>query len=121
MEQGNRHDRGRGRSGIARRQEKSIQGTYWIGTLSAERYPERPTLKEGFQYIKGQLEQGEGGFKHWQVLLVSKTKHRLSRIIKEYPHCHWELCRSKAANEYVWKEETRIEGTQFEEGEVSFD
>lgn len=30
--------------------------------------------------------------------------------------CHGELSRSEAASDYVWKEDTRVEGTQFEMG-----
>lgn len=38
--------------------------------------------------------------------------------VKEYSceTAHCELSRSEAADEYVWKEDTRIEGTQFEIG-----
>lgn len=97
---------------------KSIQGRYWIGTFSAEHHPDNPCLKEGYCYIKGQMEKGDGGFEHWQVMLVSTKKMRLCRVIKDYPGAHWELTRSKASSDYVWKEATRVEGTQFEEGEV---
>jgi len=33
---------------------------------------------------------------------------------------HWELSRSDAAAEYVWKEDTRVPGTQFEFGSRPF-
>jgi len=69
------------------------------------------------RYIKGQLETGQGGFLHWQVYVILATKSRqraVKSIFGDSSHC--ELTRSVAAAEYVWKEDTRVEGTQFELG-----
>nr|WAE43216.1 MAG: replication associated protein [Cressdnaviricota sp.] len=93
------------------------QGKYWLLTIPHHLY--QPFLGDGMSYIKGQLERGEGGFLHWQVLVCYTNKVRAARIKVQFGDgCHCELSRSAAANEYVWKEETRIEGTQFSLGEL---
>lgn len=69
------------------------------------------------QYVRGQRELGAGGFEHWQILVAFKKKIRLLGVKRFFgEQCHSELSRSAAADAYVWKEETRIEGTQFELG-----
>lgn len=42
--------------------------------------------------------------------------NKITSVKKYFPTSHCELARSEAASEYVWKEETRVEGTQFEFG-----
>jgi len=94
------------------------QGKYWCITIKEDEFQPEGLL-EGLCWIKGQLEQGEGGFRHWQVVCCAERKLRLRGIKRIFsPTAHCELSRSSAANDYVWKEETRIEGTQFEYGEV---
>lgn len=54
---------------------------------------------------------------HWQVLVIFKKKIRLAgvkRVFGDYAHC--EPSRSAAADEYVWKDDTSVEGTRFELG-----
>lgn len=81
-----------------------------------------PHLPRGVKYVKGQLEQGEEtGFIHWQMLWVFEKKVRLGGVKAFFvENVHAELCRSNAANDYVWKEETRVGGTQFELGRLPF-
>jgi hypothetical protein len=43
---------------------------------------------------------------------------RRTALIREVGNGHWEATRSAAAREYVWKEATRVSGTQFEMGEL---
>jgi len=97
-----------------------MQGRYFLLTIPYHEFT--PWLPPTVQYIKGQLEQGSTtGFVHWQVLVAFKTKVRLAgvkNVFGEGIHC--ELSRSSAANDYVWKEDTRIEGTQFELGKLAF-
>jgi len=69
--------------------------------------------------IRGQLELAASGFRHWQVVVRLKQKQRLSGVKKLFPsETHAEPTRSAAALAYVWKEETRVPGTQFQLGEV---
>lgn len=95
------------------------QGVYWIGTIKHELFT--PWLPPNVSWIKGQLELGEGGFLHWQIVLCLRRKQSLLWFGHAFgPDTHWELTRSAAANDYVWKEATRIEGTQFELGAIPF-
>lgn len=93
------------------------QGRYWLITLSCAHHPEQPTLKTPLVYMKGQKEVGEGGFEHWQILVVASkrvSRNQVKQVLHETAHV--ELSRSEAADEYVWKEDTRVEGSQFEIG-----
>lgn len=96
------------------------QGVYWIGTISAEQNW-TPTLIEDVVFLKGQLEMGDGGFKHHQIFFITKGKKSIKQLNNMFKPIigHWELTRSKAAEDYVWKEESRI-GEQFEFGEKPF-
>jgi len=68
-------------------------------------------------YIRGQGELAASGYRHWQIMAAYKSKVRLARVKQLFgTTCHAEPTRSDAAREYVWKEETRIAGTQFEFG-----
>lgn len=69
-------------------------------------------------YAKGQREIGETtGYEHWQLVVWSRNNVRLSRLRGWLPDAHWEPTRSDAAIAYVWKEQTRVPGSQFEYGE----
>lgn len=96
------------------------QGRYWIGTISQEQ-GWVPQIPEGIEYLKGQLEQGEGGFIHYQIFFITQRKFSIRQVNENFAPIigHWELTFSKAAEDYVWKEESRI-GEQFEFGERPF-
>jgi len=58
--------------------------------------------------IEGQLEQGENGTKHYQMM-VKTPQIRFSQIKKAFPRAHIEIARNvKALSEYVQKEDTRV-------------
>jgi len=103
------------RGGIKRR-----QGTYWLGTLG-ESSGWVPCLPDGITYLKGQLELGEGGFRHYQLFFLVRPKASLAQVTELWAPFigHWELTRSEAAEQYVWKENTRI-GDPFEFGTRPF-
>jgi len=94
------------------------QGVYWILTLPHAAYV--PYLPPCCSWIKGQLETGEGGFLHWQVLVAFRQKASLAVVRGTFGPYHAELSRSSAANDYVWKDDTRVPGTQFELGVQPF-
>lgn len=95
----------------------TVQARYWLATLSVAHAPDRPSLKEPVCYLKGQQEVGEGGFAHWQLLVVTCRKCTLNQVKQAlHPTVHLEPSRSVAADAYVWKEETAVEGTRFELG-----
>lgn len=96
------------------------QGKYWLLTIPRHKFV--PYLPPDCEYIRGQLEQGESTeYLHWQVIVCFKRKVRLREVKRVFAEeTHAELSRSAAATEYVWKEDTRITGTQFELGELPF-
>jgi RNA helicase len=81
----------------------------------ADWHPE--SLPEECNYIKGQGEEGEGGYRHWQLLVVFKQAVRMQLCKSVFvPTAHCELSRSVASDAYVWKDDTAIDGTRFELG-----
>lgn len=93
-----------------------MQGVYWLLTIPQHEFI--PYLPPQCVYIKGQLEQGQGGFIHWQVLVVFQRSVRLNAVRNVFGPFHAELTRSSSSSDYVWKEDTRIAGTQFEIGKL---
>lgn len=94
---------------------------HWIGTIREVDFDaaEESCIRGGVCWSRGQLEEGEGGFRHWQLVASFKKPVRLSAVVKLFKG-HWEPTRSDAARDYVWKPETRIDGTQFEFGSAPF-
>lgn len=97
----------------------SPQARYFLLTIPFNEFT--PFLPNDLSYIKGQLEQGsDTGYKHWQILAAFPKKVTCSKVKEIFgTSCHVEITRSAAANDYVWKEDTRVQGTQFELGKLS--
>ena len=93
-----------------------MSGRFWLGTLYQWNPPnELPGLS--VVWIKGQQECcPTTGRLHHQIIAGFKRQVRLATVKREVGEGHWEVTRSVAADEYVWKEDTRVEGTQFELG-----
>lgn len=91
---------------------------WWILTIPHACFT--PFLPEGIQYIKGQLEVGESGYLHWQFVIRTKKKIRESAVVRIFGPYHCEATRSSAALDYVWKEDTKVIGTEFELGSIPF-
>lgn len=103
---------------------RNVQGRYWIGTIpsSSDWIPPSSTseLPGVVTWMRGQQELGsETGHLHWQVCVATSRKVRLGVITSTFPG-HWELTRSDAARDYVWKDETAVVGTRFELGSLAF-
>lgn len=98
----------------------SPQFRYWL--LTIPHYSFTPFLPQNCSYVKGQLEEGgTTGYRHWQLLAHTGRKLTLSAVKAIFgPTAHIEPSRSEAADAYVWKEDTRVEGTQFELGKRPF-
>jgi len=94
------------------------QGRYWMATIPSPSYT--PYLPPGVSWIKGQLESGDSGYLHWQLVVATPKKVSLAFMRRTFGSFHFELTRSEAAEDYVWKEATRVEGTQFELGKKAF-
>lgn len=114
------------------------QARYWLLTIPHAYFT--PYQPNTVSYIKGQLEcplisghtnsceswQINGqcdcggeipGYLHWQILVIFSRKARLRAVKVLFgDQCHAEPTRSEAASDYVWKEATRVAGTQFELG-----
>jgi len=71
-------------------------------------------------YLKGQLEIGEHGYIHWQLVAVSKKKCKATGMKRNFcSTAHVEVTRSAAANEYVWKDDTCFDpNSRFELGRL---
>jgi len=97
----------------------ALQARYWLLTIPHHAFV--PFLHPGVAYLRGQLETGAGGYVHWQLLAVLSKKSTLRGVKELYgAQAHAEPSRSEAADEYVWKADTRVEGTQFELGKRAF-
>lgn len=96
----------------------SPQGRYWILTIPQHEFI--PYLPHNCSFIIGQLEKGDGGYLHWQVVVAFPNKVTLHKVKQVFGNTvHGELTRSAAANEYSWKEDTRVDGTQFKLGQLA--
>lgn len=101
--------------GSANTVSRPRQARWWIATIRESDWS--TCLPDGVLYVKGQLEIGEGGFRHWQLVFAVKRPISLHRAKELFPGTgHFEPTRSAAAREYVWKEATRVADTQFELG-----
>jgi len=95
----------------------SQQCRYWMLTIPKNAWNPPTELPSSVAYAKGQQEIGAGGFEHWQLLVIFKKKTRRAGVKSAFSdQAHCEPSRSPAADEYVWKEDTRVPGTQFELG-----
>lgn len=90
------------------------QGIFWLLTIPFAHFT--PWLPPACRWIRGQLESGADGYLHWQVIVALRTKGSMATLRLTFGPYHAELSRSDAASEYVWKEQTRVAGTQFEIG-----
>ncbi|MEY3324804.1 MAG: Sewage-associated circular virus6 [Bacteroidota bacterium] len=93
---------------------------YWLLTIPHNEF--LPYLPNGVLYLRGQLERGATtGYLHWQLLAIFSAQQRLATVKRTFGDAgHYEPSRSDAADAYVWKEETRVAGTQFELGKKPF-
>lgn len=93
------------------------QARWYIGTVPIADW-NIEQLPKGIVYCRGQHEKGATGYEHVQFVFNLSESSTLVRAksLLGLPTCHLEATRSVAAVEYCWKEDTRIEGTQFEWG-----
>lgn len=118
------------------RQPRNPKGRYWIGTVPYELWIDPSPLPSSVLWCRGQQERGqsqsretenqssdrprsshgnETGYHHVQLVVGFSRQQRLSFVRKLFAG-HWEPTISDSADQYVWKEETRIPDTQFEYG-----
>ena len=92
---------------------------WWIATVPDGDWEPPADLPPNVKYLKGQKEEGAGGYVHWQVCVCLRQK-KGTRFVRNLfgGRAHVEPTRSDAARDYVWKEDTRIAGSQFELGQT---
>lgn len=97
----------------------SQQARYYLLTIPHQDFT--PYLPPNVKYIKGQLEQGSNtDYLHWQLLIHFDSKKTLNYVKRIFGDgIHAEATKSKAAEDYVWKDDTAIPGTRFELGTPS--
>lgn len=84
------------------------QAVYWMLTIPQHLF--LPWLPPTVAHLQGQLELGEGGFLHWQVVASFRKKVSLAGVRAVFGDAHAEPTRSDAARDYVFKDDTRVEG-----------
>jgi len=97
------------------------QARFWLLTIPHANF--LPYLPPTVAHIQGQLERGTGlnQYLHWQIVVSFSRKIRLRGVKSIFgDSCHAEPTKSDAARKYVFKEATRIDGTQFELGTLPF-
>lgn len=99
----------------------SPQHRWYILTIPYHDWLPPTSLPDAITYLRGQGEEGAGGYRHWQLVAHFKRKNTLSRAKESFPTTsHLEPTRSAAAREYVWKDDTLLPGTRFELGTAPF-
>lgn len=96
----------------------SPQGRWFLLTVPEADYRKPDQLHEQLTYIVGQLETAPTtGYRHWQICVQFKRKTTITGCRNLFGgRAHVELTRSSAAREYCRKEESRVDGTEFEFG-----
>lgn len=129
--------------GIPKAKSSHPQARWWILTIPFAAWKVPTELPTGVTYIRGQQEIGEsgqgdipvigtepstmgsasrpdvttnGGYHHWQFVVHFEKPIRLGGVRKLFGPYHAEPCRSKAAQDYVWKEATAVPESRFELG-----
>lgn len=96
------------------------QASWFILTIRQEDFSptDLPDARySNIRYFKGQLERGsQNGFLHWQAVVYVRKRCTITTLKRVFPTAHIEITRSAAANEYVWKEDTRVGDSQVEWG-----
>lgn len=93
------------------------QARYWILTIPQHAY--MPYLPPTCVWIRGQMERGDDrAYLHWQLCVLFSQKVRLATVRRVFGDFHAEPTRSEAANDYVWKDATLVDGTRFELGQL---
>lgn len=96
------------------------QYRYWFFTIPLDKWSV-DKLDKMFIYAKGQQEVGEGGYEHWQMIAYTKKKITYTKCMSLFPEeAHIEHTKCEGAEEYVWKEDTKVPGSEFEVGKKPF-
>lgn len=96
----------------------SQRASCWSVTINNPTQTDEYNIAQGRQRgwkVEGQLEQGENGTPHYQ-LLVRTPQVRFSAVKSVFPRAHIEVARdSLALSRYVHKQDTRVAGLQVDQ------
>lgn len=91
--------------------KKCAQSRSWVLTIPAEKHDRAAVVAalEPYTYV-GQLERGESGYLHWQVLIENPSPVRFLTLKTRLPAAHIEPRQGTVAQAvaYVTKEDTRV-------------
>lgn len=108
------------------RQTDNLQtrSSWWIITINNPLESDWTLVKAlppFVKYCKGQEEVGDNGTNHIQAV-ANTSQVRMSQMKAWLQRAHFEVLKTKQhqknACEYVWKDETAVEGTRFEVGTI---
>lgn len=95
---------------LSRRRLHVMAHYFWILTIPADDWSPPAVLPTGLSWLRGQLEEGAGGYRHWQIACRTTNKVRASAVKQLFCRtAHVEVSRSAAANDYVWKDESCVD------------
>jgi len=92
--------------------DKQAKATNWSITINNPTKNDEEYLAQARQKgwkVEGQLEKGENGTPHYQLLVTCKGQQRFTAMKKAFPRAHIEIAKDVGAlRKYVNKEETRV-------------
>jgi len=93
---------------------KGSRSREWVCTIPEASFSSRDELEEALNSSSSavyQLEEGAGGFRHYQLWVRYANQVALSTIAKRFNNSHCEPCKNtEASKRYCSKEESRIDG-----------
>jgi len=100
------------------------QARFWILTIPVSSGWAAPDeLPSALALLRGQREigRGENAYEHWQLVAHFKKPVSLRQVKEVFNReTHAEPTRSKAAEDYVLKDDTAVDGTRFTLGRAAF-
>ena len=105
---------------IQRYSKAQYWAKYWLLTIKFDLWRTPEAIYVNIKYIRGQLEYSEHQYLHWQIAVQYFNPTHFRQVKEQFSSgAHVEPIYSVSAWNYVWKEKTSIDGTQFEMGDNS--
>lgn len=97
-----------------RKKDKRVRE--WMLTVPADgqkgvKRQELEAILDKYSAYAGQLEKGESGYLHWQIVIANENPIRFSTLKNKLPTAHIEVCKDVPASyRYCTKKDTRVPG-----------
>lgn len=90
----------------------NLKARYWLLTIPVNDYTKPTELSQPLVWLRGQQERGNNtDYEHWQLFAAYNRQVRLGQLKKDFGRTvHAEPSRSEAAEQYVFKDDTAVEG-----------